>query len=168
MAELATNDGNLDLAERCYKKAIEDAKDLRRIGDMMKPLHDMSRRVYFIWGRYDVACENYQTVLDYYRKLGSRGMKNVAIDPEHMALINQNRGQYEEALRLLQESLEISKKIGNKEDIASFLNNIALIHQDKGRNDKGSRIIQSLFGISQALNNIALIHKNRGENMIRL
>ena len=41
--------GGLDVAERCYKRAIADAGYLERIKDEMDCLYSMTSNVYYIW-----------------------------------------------------------------------------------------------------------------------
>jgi tetratricopeptide (TPR) repeat protein len=50
----------------------------------------------------------------------------------NIAVIHKKKGGYEEALKLLNASLEIEKQIGDQKGIANTLNNIAFIHDNKG------------------------------------
>jgi tetratricopeptide (TPR) repeat protein len=55
LAEYATKIGDLDVAERSYKRAIDDAKDMGRAQDEMDCLWDMTTNVYYVWSRYEDA-----------------------------------------------------------------------------------------------------------------
>jgi len=64
LAERAYNIGDLDIAERCYKRAIDDAKHLDRTEDEMKCIFYLSRILY-VWGRYKEALDNYEYLQSY-------------------------------------------------------------------------------------------------------
>ncbi len=90
-----------------------------------------------------------------------------------LGMIQYLRGEYKEALEKYKQSLEIEKKLGNKEGIAQTLHNIAIIHQKKGEYDEAlekynqsmeiSKKLGDLQGIAQTLHNIAVIHQEKGE-----
>ena len=47
--------GDLDLAERSYRRAIDDAEALGHVDDSMRSMYEMTIRVYTLWGRFDEA-----------------------------------------------------------------------------------------------------------------
>jgi tetratricopeptide (TPR) repeat protein len=50
----------------------------------------------------------------------------------NIAMIHYNKGEYDQAIELYNQSLEISKQLGDQQGIAYTLNNIALIYANKG------------------------------------
>jgi tetratricopeptide (TPR) repeat protein len=64
--------GDLDLAERCYKMAIDDAEKLGNLENKMRRIHNLSWSVYYVWGRYDEALDKYHSILKYYEDHDSR------------------------------------------------------------------------------------------------
>jgi tetratricopeptide (TPR) repeat protein len=119
--------GNLDLAESCYKRAISEADHLGRIDDKMGCLFELSNHVYQIWGRYDEALANYQSVLKYYYQTDNLAERSAVL--RSIAEIYDSKGDDYEAMKMLNESLEINRKIDNQIAIGSLLNGIALIHR---------------------------------------
>lgn len=49
LAEFASEIGNLDLAERCYKRAIDDAQKLNLPKEKINRMLDFSRNVLIKW-----------------------------------------------------------------------------------------------------------------------
>ncbi|HXX96434.1 MAG TPA: tetratricopeptide repeat protein [Candidatus Bathyarchaeia archaeon] len=129
LAEYASQIGDLDAAERCYKRAIDDAKYLERSQDEMDCLWHMTTNVYVIWGRYEESLSNFQLLLEIKRQLGDQ--KGIARTSNNIGLIHDKRGECKQALELYNQSLEISKKLGDQEGIAVTLNNIGLIHDKR-------------------------------------
>ena len=172
LANYASNTiGDLDLAERCYKMAIDDAEKLGNLEGKIKCIHDLSWRVYYLWGRYDEALAKYQYVLKYSKDIGNRSKQSIVLN--NMGLIYQNRGDYDTALSKYNESLEIKRQLGDKQFIASSLNNIGSIYENKGDYDAAldkhneSLEIKRQLGdkqfIASSLNNIANVYYRRGE-----
>jgi len=96
LARYACDIGDLDLAERCYKRAIADAEQLvGHIYDKIGCINDISYKVYFVWGRYDEAYKNFQDVLKYFQDIGDRQYQAGALN--NMALIHETRGEYDQA-----------------------------------------------------------------------
>jgi tetratricopeptide (TPR) repeat protein/energy-coupling factor transporter ATP-binding protein EcfA2 len=171
LAEIASKMGNLDIAERSYKRAIDDAKHLGRIQDEKSCLLDMTTAAYDIWGRYEEALSNYQSLLEYYDKTNDSRMRARILN--NMGLIHKDTGEYEEAMKLYNQSLEILKKLGYRQAIASSLNNIAIIHYEKGEYEEAMKLYNQSLEISKQLGdqlmiarisgNVAIIHKIKGE-----
>ncbi len=177
----ASKIGDLDLAERCYKMALKDIKQIQYpkgetngqniVSEGMWCLNNFAVNVYYIWGRYDEALSNYQTVLAYSKEIKDKAMESDVLN--NIALIHDNKGEYDQALELYNQSLKIKKEIRDQHGIAMTLNNIAVIHNNKGEYDQALELYnQSLkiakeigdqYRIGTTLNNIALIHKNKGE-----
>jgi tetratricopeptide (TPR) repeat protein len=149
LAEYASKIGDLDLAERCYKRAIDDAKYLGRLQDEMNCLWDTTQNVYYVWGRYEESLSNYQSLLKHYDKVNGRGNRARLLN--NIAIINKNKGEYEQALKLYNESLEITRKIGDQYMVGRTLNNmaVALIHQ--GDNGEALSHVLQAYRILQRL-----------------
>ena len=56
--------GDLDIAELCYKRAVEDARQLQNIYDMLHCYLELAHNVYVVWGRYKEASKYYNDILD--------------------------------------------------------------------------------------------------------
>ncbi len=130
LGDYALTIGDLDVAERCYKRAIVDAKELGNLEYEIRCVANLSSHVYRVWGRYDEAFKNFQAVLEYYRDIGDRRGQATVLNS--IALILQDRGEYKEAIKVLDESLEIAREIDDKLGISNSLANIANIHFYKG------------------------------------
>jgi tetratricopeptide (TPR) repeat protein len=83
----------------------------------------MTMKVYVIWGRYEESLSNFQSLLKHSDEINDRRMQADALN--NMALIHYSRGEYDRALELYNQSLEIARKIGDQWGIAGTLNNIA-------------------------------------------
>jgi G-protein signaling modulator 2 len=90
-----------------------------------------------------------------------------------LGLIHYFRGEYDEALEKYRQSMEIWRKLGYQQGMATTLHNIAYIHQDKGEYDEAlEKYKQSMEikeklgymrGIATTLHSIAIIHQDKGE-----
>jgi len=84
------------------------------------------------------------------------------------------RSEKDKALAAYAESLELLKKIGDKENTAAVLNNIGGINRSKGEISKALTYFQESLkiresindkkGMAYVLNNIGLIYRNSGDN----
>jgi tetratricopeptide (TPR) repeat protein len=68
-----------------------------------------------------------------------------------MAYDFDTKGQYDKALEYYQASLEIERSLGNKEGIASSLNNIGSIYKSWGQYDKALEYQQASLEIERSL-----------------
>ncbi len=105
-AKYASRIGDLDIAERCYKRAIDDAKYLGRLQDEMDCLLDMTATVYSVWGRHKEALSNYQSLLEYYDKVNDTGKLARVLNDKCMILYR--KGEHDKAMELYNQSLEIA------------------------------------------------------------
>jgi tetratricopeptide (TPR) repeat protein len=159
--------GDLDLAERCYKIAIDDAEKLGNLAGKVHSIHKLSVYVYKVWGRYDEALDNYQYVLKYYEDIKARSNQSGALND--IANIYIMKGEYDAALDKYNESFEIKRELGDKNGIAMSLGNIANIHYSIGEFDAAldkynesleiKRELGDKNGIAGLLNNIGLIYE---------
>ena len=97
LAIYASKIRDLGIAERCYKRAIDDAKYLGRSKDEMGCLLDMTLDVYYVQGRYEEALSNYQSLLKYYEKVIDS--ENRARVLNNMAMIYDDQGEIEQAMQ---------------------------------------------------------------------
>jgi len=171
LADYASKIGDLNIAERCYKRAIADAEYLGKVKDNMDCLYYMTTNVYDVWARYEESLSNYQSLLKYYISANDSRMRAALLN--NIAMMDGKKGEYEQALKLYNQSLEISRQFGHSQIIANTLNNIAMIQNDKGEYEQALKLYnQSLEitrgmgdeqGLAYTLNNIADIHRKKGE-----
>ena len=98
MYNLILNLGDLDIAERCYKRAIAEAEYLGHIKDSMDCLFYMTKNVYNIWARYEESLSNYQSLLEYYDSANDSCKRSASLN--NIALIHSKKGEYDQALSL--------------------------------------------------------------------
>lgn len=125
LAAYAARIGELDLAERCYLRAIEDAVNLGDDKSKMDLIFELTRNIYYTWGRYEESVENYKQLLKYYSENGNEG--NLAVTLNNLGIIYQKRGEYEAALEKYNESLEIAEKLGNQKRYALIIRQIGTL-----------------------------------------
>jgi len=71
----------------------------------MKCLYGMTANVYFVWGRYEEALSNLQSLLKHSDKVNDREMRANALNG--IALILITKGEDEQALKLYNQNLGI-------------------------------------------------------------
>jgi tetratricopeptide (TPR) repeat protein len=123
LAIYASKIGDLDIAEY-----------LGHIKDKMECLYYMTRNGYDIWGRYEEAASNYQSLLKYYDSINDSRMRVSILSK--IAIIHAIKGEHEQAMDLFKDNLETAREIGDQELISGSLNNIALIHDNKAEYDQ--------------------------------
>lgn len=79
----------------------------------MDCLWNMTQKVYFVWGRYEEALSNYQSLLEHYDKVKDLAAIRARL-LNNIADIYRNRGEYEKALKLYNQSLNIATQIGDQ------------------------------------------------------
>jgi tetratricopeptide (TPR) repeat protein len=104
LVEYASKIGDLDIAERCYKRAIAEAEYLGHIKDRMDCLFYMTKNVCDIWARYEESRSNYKSLLEYYDNANDSHLRSAVLNS--IAIIHDNKGEYEQALKLYNQSLE--------------------------------------------------------------
>ena len=57
LAEFACQIGDLDLAERCFLRAIDDADAMGHSTDKLKSVFQLATKVHIVWGRYEEAIQ---------------------------------------------------------------------------------------------------------------
>ena len=96
LAEYASKIGDLDIGERCYKRAIAEAEYLGHNRDKIDCLYDMTINVYDTWARYEEALSNYQSLLEYYDSANDSYMRASVLN--NIAGIHFNKGEYDRAV----------------------------------------------------------------------
>ena len=170
LAKFSFDTGSLDVAEECYIRAIEDAKELGNDEGIAIQRGNLAR-IYDIWGRLDDALETYQELYDYFKEKEDRGNEAVAL--HLIGMIHYLKGDYEKALEKYKKSLEIKEELGNRSGIAQTLHQIGMIHQDKGDYEKAlekynksleiEEEIEDKSGIAKTLLQIGNIHYLKGD-----
>lgn len=135
IARMAFNYGDLDLAEKCYQRAIIDAQILGKVDKKMKCILELSRNVYMIWeGRYHEAKNNYDSILEY--------SINVKDDYLHVQVLSELANYYDvtdncydKSLSILYECLSLlnSKQPKNESVLAAITYQIAGILKKQGK-----------------------------------
>ena len=107
IARIAFNYGDLDLAEKCYQRAIIDAQALGKIDDKMRSMLELSRNVYMIWdGRHEEAKNNYQSIYEYSINLKDYNLQTLVLS-ELANYYDVTENNYDKSLRILNKSLSI-------------------------------------------------------------
>ncbi len=117
--------------------------------------------------------KQYSDLLNEYKKKGIVDDYKFADWYFKLGVIHDLKGEYNEALKQFNQSIEIWKKLDEQRGIAYSLHNIATIYQDKGEYDKALEMYnQSLEikkklgdqrGVAQILHQIAMIHEDKGD-----
>ena len=91
----------------------------------------------------------------------------------NLAILMQNRGNYEKALHEFKKSLKIEEEIGNRAGVATSLHQIGVIHQQRGDYAEALRQYEESLkikeeignraGVAGSLHNIGAIHQDRGD-----
>ncbi|MCD4779258.1 MAG: tetratricopeptide repeat protein, partial [Candidatus Omnitrophica bacterium] len=82
------------------------------------------------------------------------------------------QGNYQEAAKLYQQSMEIEKELRNKSGIAGTLHQLGMIHQDQGNYQEAAKLYQQSMeiekelrnksGIATTLHQLGMIHQHQG------
>jgi len=106
---MASNYGDLDLAEKCYQRAIIDAQVLDEIDKKMKCILELSRNVYMIWdGRNHEAKNNYDSILEYSTNAKNHDLQ-VLVLSELANYYDVTENNYDKSSRFFDECLAILK-----------------------------------------------------------
>ncbi len=162
--------GNLDFAERYFKRALLAAREMKNTRYEMAVLSNMTASVYMVWGRFNEALNNYFIVLKYYNETNNESKAaDILIEIGKIYNLQGN----DKALEYYQKSLEIKEELSNKEGISNTLNNIGIIFEYKEEHDKAleyyqksleiDREIRNSKGIALTLENMAIIFAKKGD-----
>ncbi len=152
IGDYAARKGDLDLAERCYKRSVKDIQQLSQSKSAenntqnlkakeMWLLNDLATKVYSIWGRYNEALSIFKSALEYSQDSNNQLMYSTMLN--NIGIIHKNKGEHDQALKLYQQSLELSKGLGDDPGIGNALDNISIIHYNKGEYDQALKLYRS-------------------------
>ena len=128
--------GNLDVAERSYKRAIEDADKLGRVHDKMVCTLEMVNDVYLAWFRdANGIYKIYEDLIEYFSKSNDR--KNYATALFGLGVAYSLQEKSDMAMEKYTQSLEISKLLGDKYTVARVLHKIANILFERAEKGTG-------------------------------
>jgi tetratricopeptide (TPR) repeat protein len=171
VAGYASRIGELDLAERCYLRAIDDFAALGDDESKMDLLFDLTTNVYLTWGRYDESIRTYKQLFEYYSRKGDQ--HGIARTLHQLGIIDENRGQYDAALEKYNESLEIAKKIEDQKGIAVNVHELGNIYHRIGQYDAAlekynesleiAKKIEDQKGIAETLHQLGMTHQSMGQ-----
>ncbi|MCW4017904.1 MAG: tetratricopeptide repeat protein [Candidatus Bathyarchaeota archaeon] len=140
--------GLLDLAEKAYSYALEDAKAIDDTNAIMTAKGNMAA-VYRQWGRFDEALATYYELFEYSRKTGDKQMESVAL--HQIGVVKQELGNYDEAEKRFQESLDLAQITGDVSGMASTLHHLGIMEHLKGNIDKALSIYQQSLDASKQI-----------------
>ena len=147
--------GDLDLAERCYSRAIDDAEQLGSIGEMMECFLDLTHNVYITWGRYQEAYGNYLDLLKFFQEDSEQHVLVL----NYVAQLHYIRKQYDEALKTYETGLSIIYNLKNQNKFknqtleAEIAHGAGMVYYDKKEYDKASVFFRESLGIAKTLGN---------------
>ncbi|MGH9752611.1 MAG: tetratricopeptide repeat protein, partial [Blastocatellia bacterium] len=141
---------------------LMEAEDYRDAARLLLGAHVLLDR----WGFGRYVESQYARVLDQVeRDDAARLMHNLGV-------LQQGRGNYEEALDYYQRSLKIAEEIGDVESVAGSLHQIGWVQQERGnyeaaldyyqRSLKIKEEIGDVAGVASSLHNIGMVQQDRG------
>ena len=148
----ASSIGDLDLAERCYKRAIDDSEHIEGFEDKkMNLILDLTNYVFVVWGRYEDAGDNYQLLLKYYSDVkNDQGRANVL---SSIAKMHYMKRDYVKALKVLDDQMQIEQQSGNEYSIAAVNHMRATIYEDREEYDEALKIYKENLSIWKQASN---------------
>ena len=142
--------GNYDGAVKLYNQSLEINKEIRDRRETADILHHLGI-LYQNQGDYVESMNMYDESLKIAQELGDKSSivkslhqlgkfyqevgeskSNLALWAQELMGINQDEGNYEEAVRFCNKSLELEQEMGTKRSVASTLDQLGDIHQDQG------------------------------------
>ena len=148
-----------------YQKAIELGKKAVNLYPKNADAYLCLGKAYHKTGQIDLAIDNL-------KKAEAHATKEDELMQIYSFLGSNygRKGDLDNALFYNSKSLDLAKKLGNREYEVTALNNIALILNDKGELDKALEYLEESLRLStdekdkaSIYNNIALIYKSKGE-----
>ena len=119
----------------------------------------------------DVTFKMLEKARSIFEKLGNQWA--IAMTLSNLGMIEEQRGNYDEAKRLYNGSLTIKRKLGDQLGIANTLANLGMIEQNRGNYDEAKRLYnESLemekrlgdqLGIAGTLHQLGIIEQQRGD-----
>lgn len=157
--------GEPEMAIKSYLKALDLYKITSSQSDISGCLNNIGV-LYYDLENYDKAFEYYQIAKDNFRNLEDE--RGVSICLNNMAEVSYKLGQISEAKRLHHASLTMAQDQGNKELLATNLNNLGCIYLDGNKLDSADIFFQQVYrirknkdnavGLIEILMNISKLH----------
>ncbi|MCJ7767571.1 tetratricopeptide repeat protein [Candidatus Bathyarchaeota archaeon] len=129
LASFAHAIGELDVADECYRRAIEDARALDDKGSLLRIKADWAG-ILATWGKLEEARAIYQEVLPFFEE--NNDEKSVAIVLANIGHIEKDKSNYCEAELLFKRSLQIYEKLGDQEGVSTSLLDLSLVATHRG------------------------------------
>ena len=148
LAHRAVNIGDLDLAEKCYKRVIEDINDEKYEKELIDSYLNLAHDVLVVWGRYSEALEIYQQLLDIC-KIPEQRIRTLSF----MAQIYYIKKDYEEALNLYMTSISLADTIENRSIKAELLHSLGLIYYDQQEYDEALKLFLDCNSLMKVMKN---------------
>ncbi len=126
--------GYIELAMNLVNQSIETTSDTRKT-EAMSALANILHGL----GDWKTATKILAEVKELFEKEGQR--KDVADTLHNLGIIHSDQGNYEEAVKLFQERLKISKELGDKR-IAETLHELGILHQKQGNYGEAIKLYQ--------------------------
>ena len=151
---------DLEIARGFFQKAIElDSSLLKAMIALAK--------TYRFTNEYDRSIEIYNKVLKRSEELNNKVQKAYALNGLGTSYIYRD-GDLDKALEYYEKGSELAKETGDKTLNTFFLNNIAIIHNQRGDSEKALEMMEELLTIVEdlddktgqvfALNNIGFVY----------
>jgi tetratricopeptide (TPR) repeat protein len=135
LAYHASQIGDLDLAERCYKRAIVDAEHLENTDSKLNCIIGLNKNAYEVWSRYDEALKNYYDILDQKEDVDWKAAVQLNIADIHI-----RQRKYDEALEILYKVLPASHDQLFK---STVFQRMAVISEVKEKYDEALGILET-------------------------
>ena len=142
---------------------LMEAEEFSEAADLLMAADPLMDR----WGLGRVIELKYRRVIDRVdRAQRSKLLHNLAI-------LIAGRGEYDKALEMYRESLEVKKSLGDRAGVSTSMHQIGMIHQYRGEYDKALEMYRESLdvkkslgdraGVSKSMHQIGRIHQERGE-----
>jgi len=162
--------GDLERAERMFRKALEINEKLGRLEGMASEYGNLGV-IYETRGDLDRAEQMHRKALETNEKLGR--LEGMASDYGNLGLVYETRGELDRAEEMQRKALEINEKLGRLEGMANQYANLGIIYQIRGDPDRSKQLYRKALEIDEKLGrpegmasdygNLGLIYQTRGE-----
>jgi len=159
----------LDIAEKCYIRILNAAKELDDKKSILEGNLGLAR-IFITWGRLVEARSILRKLIEAPNELQDKKYYVTALHT--LGIIEQLQGNIKEAKQLYNESLKIRQEIGDKRGIAQTTHNLAAIEQDQGNIKEAKQLYNESLkirqeigdkrGIAQTTHNLAAIEQDQG------
>jgi serine phosphatase RsbU (regulator of sigma subunit) len=140
-----------------FDQLIEMADVARRGGDLKTQATNLSRAAFILWesNRLYDAVDVFTQAADIFKKL--EDLQNLRSVYTNIGVLYTDLQDIQKAKNYFDESLEISRKMGQREQIASGLIDLAYLAAALGRQDESNEKLKEALEIALSLNNQKLL-----------